>query len=87
MPFKVYLDHKLKLTHGAPKTRSLQLINKKNLCLFSFHLGIYILIKTEDIAIALSCDMFGNAFCSTHIISIGICHQFICTYQIFAMCQ
>jgi hypothetical protein len=30
MPFKVYLDHKLKFTHGAPKTRLLQLINKKN---------------------------------------------------------
>ena len=41
MPFKVYLVHKLKLTHGAPKTRLLQLINKKK-CLFSFHLGISI---------------------------------------------
>ena len=43
MPF----NENLKLTHVAPKTRLLQLTNKKNWYLFSFHLGIDIITITN----------------------------------------
>ena len=54
MPF----NENLKLTHVAPKTRLLQLTNKKNWCLFSFHLGIDI-ITIHELSFKLMSFHFG----------------------------